>query len=235
MYKRIFTTVAIILGLGLACTLWAGDVATFMDLGFSADGRYYAFGQYGIESGTLKPWADIFLIDVPKNNFVSGGRLSYVHSAPITQGQDGSGALYSLLSSNGPLFNKYGIDFLRQSRPLYLSMDPKSGSSSSNTPIEFRDFETGDSYVATIVSFVEGTGDTIKSSFFINLDRTKVDGSKKSYVVGTPQLKRPAVLAYRICRVIIAPKDGSMIFVIEMTKKAASGSDIRYMVEALRL
>ncbi|AEJ20184.1 DUF2259 domain-containing protein [Gracilinema caldarium] len=235
MYKQRFTIVAIGLGLSLACTLWAGDVATFMDLGFSMDGRYYAFGQYGIESGTLKPWADIFVVDVPKNNFVSGGRLSYVHSAPIIQGQDGSGALYSLLSSNGSLFSKYGIDFLRQSRPLYLSMDSKAGSSSNNTSIEFRDFETGDSYVANIVSLVEGSGDNIQSSFFINLECTKNDGSKKKYVVGTPQLKRPAVQSYRICRVMIAPKDGSMIFVIEMTKKAISGSDIRYMVEALRL
>uniref|UniRef100_A0A7C3IK78 DUF2259 domain-containing protein n=1 Tax=Gracilinema caldarium TaxID=215591 RepID=A0A7C3IK78_9SPIR len=235
MYKRIFSIVFISIGLSLAGHLWAGDGATFVDLGFSPDGRYYTFGQYGVESGSLKPWAELFLVDVPKNNFVSGGRLSYIHNAPIIQGQDGSGALYTLLAGNGPLFKKYAIDFLRQSRPLYLSMDPKAGSSDGGTPIEFRDFEAGDSFTVSMVSLVEGTGENLKSSFFINLERTKADGSRKKYVVGTPQVKRPLITSYRICRVMIAPKDGSMIFVIEMTKKAVSGNDIRYMVEALHL
>lgn len=235
MYKRLYTSIIIGLGLLAASALWAGDAATFVDLGFSADGHYYTFAQYGIESGSLKPWSELYIVDVPKNNFVSSGRLSYVHSAPIIQGQDGSGALYTLLAANGPLFKKYGIDFLRQSRPLFLSMEANAGSQVDNTPIEFRDFESGDAFTASIVSLVEGTGETLKSSFFINLERTKADGSKKKYVVGTPQIKRSLIAAYRICRVMIAPQDGSMIFVIEMTKKSASGNDIRYMVEALRL
>jgi len=236
MYKRICTIVFFTIGLiSLAGNLWAGDAATFVDLGFSADGRYYTFGQYGVVSRSLKPWAELFIVDVPKNNFVSGGRLSYTHNAPIIQGQDGSGALYTLLAGNGPLFKKYGIDFLRQSRPLYLSMDSKAGSSEGDAPVEFRDFESGDAFTASLVSLIEGTGENLTSSFFINLERTKADGSTKKYVVGSPQVKRPLITSYRICRVMIAPKDGSMIFLIEMTKKAASGNDIRYMVEALHL
>jgi len=235
MYKRLYTSIFIGLGLLAVSALWAGDAATFVDLGFSANGHYYTFGQYGVDSGSLKPWAELYIVDVPKNNFVSGGRLSYVHAAPIIPGQDGSGALYTLLAANGSLFKKYAIDFLRQSRPLYLSMEANAGSQVDNTPIEFRDFESGDAFTASIVSLVDGTGETLKSSFFINLERTKADGSKKKYVVGTPQIKRPLIAAYRICRVMIAPQDGSMIFVIEMTKKSASGNDIRYMVEALRL
>lgn len=235
MYKRICTIVVLVIGLVLPSLLWAGDAAIFVDLGFSADGRYYTFGQYGVVSGSLQPWAELFIVDVPKNNFVRDGRLSFIHTEQIIQGQDGSGALYTLLANNGPLFKKYTIDFLRQSRPLYLSMDPSAGSSDGDKPIEFRDFEAGDSFVASMVSLVEGTGANLKSSFFINLERTKSDGSKKKYIVGTPQIKRPLVTSYRICRVMIAPKDGSMILVIEMTKQAASGKDIRYMVEALRL
>jgi hypothetical protein len=34
---------------------------------------------------------------------------------------------------------------------------------------------------------------------------------------------------------MIAPRDGSMIFVIEMKKQNGSDFDIRFMVEALRL
>lgn len=236
MHKRLFIII-ITFAICFAGIAWAGDAATFVDLGFSPDGHYYTFAQYGVESITLKPWAEIFLVDVPKNNFVPNGKLTYTHTAPIIQGQDGTGALYTLLAANGPLFKKYAIDFLRQSRPLYLSMDSKAAS--SGTPIgeqvQFRDFESGDSYTASLVSLVEGTGNELKSSFFINLERTKSDNSKKKYVVGTPSIKRPLIDSYRICRVMIAPKDGSMIFVIEMTKRTSSGLDIRYMVEALRL
>ncbi|MDR0313486.1 MAG: DUF2259 domain-containing protein, partial [Treponema sp.] len=65
-----------------AVSLWAGDVATFVDLGFSPDGRTYAFAQYGVQSGTLIPWAELFVVDVPQNSFVSNGRVPYTHNEP---------------------------------------------------------------------------------------------------------------------------------------------------------
>jgi predicted secreted protein len=108
--------------------------------------------------------------------------------------------------------------------------------SSSNETIEFRDFESGASYKASLAPSVEGSGPSRKSSFYINLERTGRDGSRKTYTVGTPQVKRPLIGSYRIRKVMIAPHDGSMIFVIEMKKlDPASGFDIRFMVEALRL
>jgi predicted secreted protein len=108
--------------------------------------------------------------------------------------------------------------------------DPVTGET-----IEFRDFEQGASYKAVLVPYVEGIGTDLKSSFYINVERIAKDGSKKAYMVGTPQLKRPLIASYRIRKVMVAPKDGSVIFVIEMRKQNEAGYDIRYMVEALRL
>jgi predicted secreted protein len=83
---------------------------------------------------------------------------------------------------------------------------------------------------------VEGSGSSLRSSFFINLEKTARDGSRRTYTVGTPQVRRPLITSYRIRRVMIAPEDGSMIMVIEMRRQQEGGSfDIRYMVEALRL
>jgi predicted secreted protein len=213
--------------------LHAGDTATYVDLGFSPDGKIYMFAQYGIQSGTLKPWADLFVVDVPKNNFVSGGRNSYVHDSPVVAGQDGSGALYRVITRHAALADTYRVNFLFQGQPLYISLeDPVSPSGET---IEFRDFESGSSYRAALVAAVEGSGPAMKSSFYINLERTGRDGSKKSYTVGTPQVKRPLIASYRIRKVMIAPRDGSMIFVIEMKKQDGSNFDIRFMVEALRL
>src|SRR5215469_14320950 len=82
--------------------LWAGDTATFVDLGFSPDGRTYMFGQYGVQSSTLRPWAELFIVDVQQNRFVNGGRLSYVYDKPVVFGQGGSGALFHLIAQNAP-------------------------------------------------------------------------------------------------------------------------------------
>jgi predicted secreted protein len=212
--------------------LWAGDTASFVDLGFSPDGQIYMFAQYGVQSGTLRPWAEISVVDVPRNNFVSGGRISYTHDSPVIAGQDGAGALYRLIARNASLAERYGVSFLFQGQPLYVSLE--NGAAPGET-IEFRDFEQGASYRASLVPYVEGTGAELKSSFYINLERTARDGSKKSYTVGNPQIKRPLIASYRIAKVMIAPRDGSVIFVIETRKPGSNGFDIRYMVEALRL
>ena len=216
--------------------LWAGDTASFVDLGFSPDGKIYMFAQYGVESGTLKPWADLFIVDVPKNSFVSGGRVSYTHDSPVVPGQDGSGALYRLIAQNAAIAERHKVNYCFQGQPLFIALGDESNSGANRqSPIEFRDFESGASYYASLVSDVEGSGQGLKSSFYINVERISRDGSKKTYQVGNPQFKRPLISSYRIRKVMIAPHDGSMIFLIEMYKQEGSGFSIRYMVEALRL
>ncbi|AEF80910.1 DUF2259 domain-containing protein [Leadbettera azotonutricia] len=231
MLKKMLCVLIISLTFGAA--LWAGDTATFVDLGFSPDGKTYMFAQYGVQIASLKPWADLFVVDVPRNNFVSGGKFTYAHDAPVVAGQDGSGALYRIITRNTAIVDRYKVNFLLQGQPLYISLDGPLASPLDS--VEFRDFESGSSYKATLVPTVEGSGETLKSSFYINLERTNKDGTRRSYTVGTPQLKRPQIAAYRIRKVMIAPQDGSMILVIEMKKQNGGDYDIRYMVEALRL
>ena len=213
-------------------TLSAGDAATFVDLGFSPDGRTYMFAQYGVQSGTLKPWADLFVVDVARNNFVSNGRDSYVHDTAVLAGNDGSGALYRIIARNTAIADQYRVNFLNMGQPLYIAMSGQN--TGAGESIEFRDFTTGNSFKANLVSFVEGTGQNLRSSFFINLE-SNTNAGRRTYTVGTPQVKRPLITEYRINKVIVAPRDGSMIFVIEMKRQASSGFDIRYMVEAVRL
>jgi predicted secreted protein len=212
--------------------LWAGDTAIFVDLGFSPDGRTYAFAQYGVQSENLKPWAELNVVDVAQNNFVSGGRVSYIHDRPVAAGQDGSGALYRIITNHIALINRHNVDFLLQGQPLFISLD--SSLSPSNQNIEFRDFTADVSYRASLVSRVDGSGTNLTSSFFINLERTGRDGTRRTYTVGTPAFRRPQIVSYRIIKVITAPSGGSMIMVIEMKRQRGADYDIRYMVEALR-
>jgi predicted secreted protein len=213
--------------------VWAGDIASYVDLGFSQDGKIYMFAQYGVQSRTLLPWADLFVIDVPQNNFVTGGKVSFTHDSPVLAGQDGSSALYRIIARNAALADRYGVTYLLQGQALYIALN--GDGTAGGEIIEFRDFELKVSYRAALTLQIEGTGANLKSSFYIQLERTALDGSKKVYTVGTPQLKRPLISSYRIKKVMVAPKDGSIIFVIEMKKQGTDGMDIRYMVEALRL
>jgi predicted secreted protein len=217
-------------------SLWAGDIASYVDLGFSQDGTVYMFGQYGVQAGTLRPWADLFVVDVPKNDFVNGGKLSYVHDAPVSAGQNGAGALYRLIARNAALAERYGVGYLLHGHPLYIALDAGGSAPAAGEAIEFRDFNARYTYRAQLISSIEGGGANLASSFYIILEQTGADGSKKTFPqVGNPQIKRPLISSYRIRKVMIAPLERSIIFVIEMRKQSSDGLDIRYMVEALRL
>lgn len=50
----------------------AGDLAERYILGFSPDGRYFAFEQFGRQDGSGFPYADIFLINTKNDTWVSG-------------------------------------------------------------------------------------------------------------------------------------------------------------------
>jgi predicted secreted protein len=231
MLKKIFLIIA---GTFAVCAsgLWAGDSASFVDLGFSPDGSVYMFAQYGVQADVLKPWADLFVVDVGRNSFVSGGRISYTHDRPILAGQDGSGALYRLIAGNAGLADRYGISFPNQGQPLYIAMDGEDAVHGET--VEFRDFESGVRYQASLVSSAEGSGPNLKSAFYIDLE-TISGGGRKTYMVGDPEMRRDLISSYHIKKVIIDSRGGSIIFVIEMRKQTETGYDIRYMVEALRL
>ncbi|MDR1837946.1 MAG: DUF2259 domain-containing protein [Treponema sp.] len=232
MLKKPVLTILIIL-LTCASALWAGDTASFVDLGFSADGRTYMFGQYGVLSPSLKPWAELFVVDVNNNNFVQNGRVSYTQDASIKAGQDGSGILYQLLASNSNLTSRYGINFQNQGLPLYISRDenpPERGET-----INFRDFISGKSYRAQLVPSISGNGQNVRSSFYINMEARSLDGQARNYTIGTPSVVRQRIISYNIKKVLINSSGNSIIFVIEMKRVAENGFDIRYMVEALRL
>jgi len=229
--KRTFLACSILLISNVA-VLKAGDSASFVDLGFSANGSIYMFAQHGVRAGTLYPWADLFVVDVARNDFVPQGRISYTHNKPIDAGQDGAGALYRLLTQNAGLVDRYGLSYPNQGQPLYIALngDPAY----DGVSITFRDFVADISYRANLVEKMNGSGKNVRSSFYITLESTDGDGKEKTYTIGTPQLERASIFSYRIKKVLVAPSGNALIFVIEMKRHAENGHDIRYMVEALR-
>ncbi|MDR2516934.1 MAG: DUF2259 domain-containing protein [Spirochaetaceae bacterium] len=218
----------------LTVVLWnaeAGDTSTYVDLGFSGDGAVYMFGQYGIRGGTLRPWAELYAVNVARNNFIAGGRLSYTHNAPAESGQDGSGAFYRLLTTNTELAKQHGVNFLTRGRLLYVGLLDGI----ERETIDFRDFEREVDYRATIVTRTYGVAADLTSSFHIELEQTWPGRGRVTLRAGSPDVRRSRITTYQIRRVIMAPDDGALIFVVETRSPVSSGHDIRYMVEALSL
>ena len=232
LLKKIILIISVIL-LTYVSALWAGDSASFVDLGFSQDGRTYMFGQYGVQSPALKPWAEIYVVDVQSNNFVRNGKVSYTQDNPIRAGQDGSGVFYRLITGNSNLANQYGINFQNQGLPLYISRAenlPEYGET-----IDFRDFTSGKIYKAQLIPSIVGGGQNIRSSFYIKLESCSQNGQVRNYTIGSQSIIRERIASYNIKKVLIDARGESVIFVIETKRVAGDGYDIRYMVEALRL
>lgn len=61
-----------LLALALAsASAQAGDASLTRSLGFSADGKYYAFAQFGTQDGSGFAWAEVAVIDVSKNAYAA--------------------------------------------------------------------------------------------------------------------------------------------------------------------
>jgi len=233
MFKKKTVFTVLIIFLISVSALWAGDSAIFVDLGFSPDGRTYMFGQYGVLSPSLRPWAEIFVVDVGRNVFVQNGRASFTQNTPIRAGQDGSGVFHQLVAGNSSLVSRYSINHQNQGLPLYISRDENPPPRGER--ITFRDFLSVKSYSAQLVPTITGNGQNVRSQFHINLSETSSTGQVKNYTVGTPAFVRAGVQQYNIKRVVIDSTGSSIIFVIEMKRFSVGGFDVRYMVEAVRL
>ena len=66
---------ALILLLSVAFALQAGDVASYVNLGFSVNSQYFLFGYYGIDDASSQPYAELYLV-VPGRSTPSLHRIS---------------------------------------------------------------------------------------------------------------------------------------------------------------
>ena len=217
----------------ILCTfsVFAGDVAEYVNLGFSANSEYFMFGLYGIEYKNSNPYAEVYTVKVSENRFAENGVYKESYPISIQPGQDGSGALYNLLKDNNETINEFDIDHLNKGRIVYLLIngaEPKD-------VLEFRDFKNKGSYKVVLIQEQFGTESTPSSSFHIDLTVTDKTLTKKTYKVGLPDYKREGVIRYRIKQVMFAPDEKSLVFVVEKEMVDGTGPSIRYMVETVNL
>lgn len=213
-----------------AAVVYAGDIATFVDLGFSNDSRYFMFGQYGAQEATSKLYADLYLVNVRTNAFVANGVKHQDYQETLQPGQGAVGALISIVVDTLPLSRQYGINYRKPGRLLYILMDGQA----PQPHLQFRDFPTGRSYTIDLQQSQYGSGNSVSSSFYITMKVT-TGSTSHTYTVGLPDYRRSGVRNYRIRRIIASPDDKSVVFVVEKEEVDKNGVNVRYMVETAQL
>ncbi|HEY0917655.1 DUF2259 domain-containing protein [Devosia sp.] len=69
---RLAASLALAAGALLAAPAAAGDRALIDYVGYSADGRYFAFEEYGVQDGSGFPYSTIYVLDLPADRWVAG-------------------------------------------------------------------------------------------------------------------------------------------------------------------
>jgi predicted secreted protein len=207
--------------------LCAGDVANFVNLGFSEDAETFMFGQYGIDSEESKPFAELYAVDVAENVFETDGVKRQTYDVELSPGMDGSGALYTILGDSASLVDRYEINHLTPGRIVYLLVNGEEPESS----IDFRDFNTGNRFQVELVQSKRGSGNDVRAAFHIQLSVTFADGTVEARTVGLPNYYRDGVSQYRISHIYLGPNEQSLVFVVQKERLRESGKTVRYMVE----
>ncbi len=224
---------SILICLSIAAVIYAGDMAYFVDLGFSPDGKKYAFGQHGLQDKTYRAYAEIYAVDVAENDFLPKGVFK---TSPVkqTEGQRSQTTFLALQNRAQAALNKWKISESRPGRVIYSQIEDKPTEQVlfSDHTLFFRDFETGNQY--TVILNVEREANT-GSSFYLEIEKIRPNGAKVKKQVGRPDYQRAGIKDYAVKKILTDKEGCALVFVIEKYKRAASGTSFRYMVETAYL
>lgn len=226
-----------VLGFFAAFASFAGDSAVLVDNGFSADGNYYIFGQYGKIDKKFQGWAEIYTVDILKNDYVDN-EVYKIKPSAVTFDKTGKEVYESLAGKNYLSIKKYNCAQNSPDQILYIREEEKK---SGTDEIEFKDFISSVSsdqafYKVQLVPSVFGSGTDVKSSFYINLEKLDSKGNCLArQKIGNPEISRKGVKNYKIERIACDKSGRNIVFIVEKTMEDKTGINIRYMVEAARL
>lgn len=225
------------LGIFAAFASFAGDSAVLVDNGFSADGNYYIFGQYGKIDKKFQGWAEIYTVDVLKNDYVDN-EVYRVKPSAVTFDKTGKEVYESLAGKNYLSIKKYNCAQNAPEQILYIREEEKKAGTDE---IEFKDFISSVSddqayYKVVLVPMVSGEGINVKSSFYIDIEKLDSKGAVlASQKIGNPGITRKGVKNYKIERIVCDKTGKKLVFIVEKTMEDKTGINIRYMIETARL
>lgn len=228
---------SILIVFSMTFAAFAGDSAVFVDNGFSADGNYYIFGQYGKTDKTFCGWAEIYIVDVKANEYVDGCVYRIKPSA-VTSDKSGKEVYETLFGKNFYSISKYNCSPAKPEQILYIR---EAESKSSTDEILFQDFTSSISkdkafYKVKLVPKINGKGLETKSSFVIDVEKLDSKGNiLAKQQLGSPSIVRRGVKDYKIERIVCDKSGKNLVVIVEKTCEDKTGTNIRYMIETAEL
>ena len=219
--RKLYTIIVMV---AFTTAVYAGDLANFVNLGFSADGTKFAFGQYGLQDKTYRAYAEIYAVDIAANTFLPNG-IFRTSPSKQTEGKESKSTFLALQNRAQVPLSKWNISETRQGRILYAQTESTEG----NQTLFFRDFQTSDEY--TVVLNTTQKSKT-ESSFYLTVEKTKPNGTKVKKDVGRPDYVRSGVKDYAVKKILMDDSSRALVFIIEKKEYSAAGDSFRYMVEA---
>ncbi len=232
--KKIFIC-SLVMMLGLSAVS-AGDVATFVDKGFSEDGKYYVFGQYGKTDKKFQGWAELYQVDIAANDYTDNGVFKTKPSA-VTADKHGNEVFEALEGKSFYYFKDLKCEPANIDHVLYILDDVNKTGTDEIVFKDFRsaDVDNADVYRIKLYPTVNGSGKNARSSFYIMLEKTDAAGEViMSRKIGNPDINRKGVTNYKIERIFCDKSERNLIFVIEKMIEDDTGTSIRYMIEAAK-
>lgn len=217
-------------------TIHAGDVATYVDKGFTDDGKYYVFGQYGKTDKKFQGYAEIYQVDIEKNDYVDGGVFKTKPSA-VTADKNGCDVYDALEAKSYYYFKDLKCETANLDHVLYILDDVSKTGIDEIVFTDFRgsEIENQNSYHIQLIPTLKGEGKNCRSSFYIMVDKKDSEGNIiESHKVGSPNIVRKGITNYKIERIFCDKSEQNLIFVIEKILEDDAGISIRYMVEAAK-
>ena len=157
--------------------------------------KTYIFGQSGKTDKKFQAWAEIYTVNVEKNDYVKN-EVYKTEPSSQTVKISGKKAFEELLSKTEWKRAKYNAKPGSAEELLYVREIENKNPTSE---IIFKDFESSTEeqqiyYHVKLVPTFEGSGKNVKSKFYINLSKQDQDGNTlQSWKVGTPDFKRKGI------------------------------------------
>ena len=226
----------------------AATVADFRNLGFSPDGRHFAFMEYGVQDGSGFPFANVFVIDLERDAW-AGPPVRIVLEE---EAADARKAMQIALRKAAVTLKRAGIAPLLTGRELFHAPPTEAPGPAVTAVFTGWPWQQGDArwrYTLRLSSFPLPGGDCNPQmaegarGFALDVRAGTAGSDVRLYADRRVPASRHCPLSYAIDRVIRFEIPGSMdrdrmirdVVIIRYGYPAFEGADERYLAVPLRL
>jgi predicted secreted protein len=240
--KNYFLLLAFTAFLLIPANVFAGDYANLNFIGFSKDGKYLAFEEYGVTDGLGVPYSNIYFINVEKNSYAAPPVMKTVKE-PVNENAIPTESAIRLAAKKAAAANLKKFNIIQGNTGkmvvarLITDLNAGSKDEGRDQRIEFTDYRDSSYYereYALLLKTSEAKTKTCENAYdtVLKFDLTLKDTKAETEKIlqkddGLPE-SRGCPLAYSIQNVYVY-QDSIAVFLNVFTQ-GFEGPDMRFMV-----